>query len=132
MMVRAAVTSSNGKTVDLHFGRCSDFRIIELDSDSGEWTIMEERRVEQTCHDFVHQEEHVKEVVDLLSDCSFLLTYRIGMYPYLLFQRSGVICIETPTEIPISIPQAIRRLHQFLTVNGQPAPGGGFADAKAD
>ena len=132
MKVRAAITSSNGKTVDLHFGRCSDFRIVEIDSDSGEWSITEERRVEQTCHDFAHQEEHVKDVVRLLSDCSFLLTYRIGMYPYSLFQRGGITCLETPTEDPILIPQAIRRLHKFLTVSGWSAPDGIFPDAKED
>ena len=114
MKLKAVVTSSDGKTVDLHFGRCSDFRIIEVDGATGEWRVTEERKTEQTCHHFAHQEEHVKEVVSLLSDCSFLLTYRIGIYPYSLFRSRGILCMETPTEEPQTIGAAVTGLCRYI------------------
>lgn len=117
MKVKVAVTSSDGKVIDLHFGRCSNFRIAELDSDTGEWQIIENRKTEQTCHDFAHQEEHVKEVVKLLSDCNYLLTYRIGIYPYSLFRSWGITCFETPTEEPQVIHAALRNLQKYLTIH---------------
>lgn len=122
MKIRVAVTSSDGKAVDLHFGRCSDFRIAEIDSGTGEWRFVEDRRAEQTCRGFAHREEHVKEVVELLADCSFLLTYRIGIYPYSLFRSRGVTCFETPTEEPETINAALRDLRNRLAAR-PPSPG---------
>ena len=68
MSIRVAVTSSDGRTVDQHFGHCSAFCIAEIGGD-GIWKITEVRRTEQTCHAFSHDETHVQEVVELLSDC---------------------------------------------------------------
>lgn len=119
--IKVAVTSSDGKVIDQHFGRCSNFRIAEMDRDSGEWQIVENRQTEQTCHNFAHQEEHVKEVVKLLSDCSYLLTYRIGIYPYSLFRSWGITCFETPTEEPQTMNEAFKNLQKYLVIHQLPS-----------
>ena len=125
MSIRVAVTSSDGRTVDQHFGHCSAFCIAEIGGD-GTWKITEVRRTEQTCHAFSHDETHVQEVVELLSDCRYLLTYRIGIYPYSLFRSRGIECLETPTEEPISVENAMERLIRRLSrlqPAGRPAQG---------
>lgn len=114
MKIRVAVTSSDGTTIDLHFGRCSDFLIAEIDGDSGEWRVLGRRKAEQTCHNFSHQEEHVREVAKLLSDCPYLFTYRIGIYPYSVFRERGVRCFETPTEEPQPIDATFRSFRKYL------------------
>lgn len=123
MKFKVAVTSSDGKLLDQHFGHCSDFRIAEVDSGSGEWKFVENRKTEQTCHNFSHQEKHVKEVVELLSDCRYLLTYRIGSYPCSLFLSRGIECLETSTEEPAPLEQAFRGLRRYLA--DRPALFGG-------
>lgn len=129
MKIKVAVTSSDGKVIDQHFGRCSNFTIAELDGDFGEWRILESRSAEQTCHDFAHQEEHVKEVVKLLSDCSYLLTYRIGIYPYSLFRSWGITCFETSTEEPETIHTALENLQKYLAIH--PLPSGKKTDSES-
>lgn len=124
MSVRVAITSSDGKVIDQHFGQCSEFRIAEVDG-TGTWRITESRRTEQTCHGFSHDEAHVREVVELLADCRYLLTYRIGSYPYSLFRSRGIDCVETPTEEPASIDWTLERLRAYLAAHGmlQEEPG---------
>lgn len=113
MGTKVAITSSDGAVIDQHFGHCSDFRIADIGS-AGDWKIAEIRQTEPTCNSFSHDESHVKEVVELLSDCSYLLTYRIGSYPYRLFRNRGIDCLETPTEEPVPIAWAIERLRSYL------------------
>lgn len=118
MILRAAVTSSDGKTVDLHFGQCEAFRIAEIDTETGAWRIAEQRKTERTCHDFSHQELRVKAAAELLSDCRFLLTYRIGMYPYSLLRSRGVTCLETSEVEPVPIGKAVERLCKYIRLEG--------------
>lgn len=117
MKIKVAVTSSDGKLVDQHFGRCSSFSIAEMDSDSGAWKMLESRKTQQACRNFSHQEEQVAETVGLLCDCRFLLTYRIGIYPYSLFQSKGVTCFETPSEEPEAVVEALKNLQKYLAVH---------------
>lgn len=125
-MIRVAVTSSDGKVIDQHFGHCSEFTIAEV-QDSG-WRIVEKRKTEPVCENFSHRPDRVREVADLLSDCGFLLTYCIGPYPRRLFLGRGIDCLETPEEEPISIDFAMERLGEYLSRRGSPGrpeePGG--------
>lgn len=118
MKIRVAVTSSDGRVVDQHFGHCGDFRILEIDSASGAWNLVERRSAEPTCDHFSHQQDHVRQVAELLTDCGYLLTYRIGPYPYRLLNRLGVVCLETPEEKPVSIDGAMERLAAYLRRHG--------------
>ena len=133
--MKIAVTSSDGKVVDQHFGHCSEFLILELDG-AGGWRVAEKRRTEPTCRNFSHREDHVREVVELLSDCRFLLTYCIGSYPYRLFLGRGVDCLETTTEEPVTIDSAVKRLSAYLArqsaARGPEHSGGAEAPAAAD
>lgn len=112
MKTRVAITSSDRKVIDLHFGRCSSFLIADI-SDGG-WKITEVRKTEAACHAFSHDETHVAEIVRLLADCRYLLTYRIGFYPYSLFRTRGVECLETPSEEPVTIGSAMASLTRSL------------------
>jgi hypothetical protein len=78
MSFKVAITTSNGKLINQHFGHCSEFTIVEVDENTGNWEFAEKRNVEQTCQEFFHDEDHIDEVAKMLSDCLYLLTYRIG------------------------------------------------------
>ena len=112
MKIRVAITSSDGKVIDLHFGRCPAFLIADI-LDGG-WKITEVRNTEAACRAFSHDETHVAEIVRLLADCRYLLTYRIGFYPYSLFRGRGVECLETPSEEPVTIDSAMASLARSL------------------
>ncbi|QAT50409.1 hypothetical protein EQM14_11910 [Caproiciproducens sp. NJN-50] len=110
MTIKVAVTSSDGKRIDQHFGHCMNFSIAEINQEDSSWKMVDSRKTARTCHEFSHDAEQVEQVVDSLSDCDYLLTYRIGYYPNLLFSSKGIQCVETPTEEPVTIEQGIARL----------------------
>lgn len=127
MKTRVAITSSDRKVIDLHFGRCSAFLIADI-SDGG-WKITETRKTQAACRSFSHDEAHVAEIVELLSDCRYLLTYRIGFYPYSLFRSRGIECLETPSEEPATIDGAIASLTSSLAGTEQEQNAGPAAPA---
>jgi len=92
MPFKIAAASSDGKNIDLHFGRASGFTVLTL-SDSGELTGTETRRFEfdpATVPEPPEQRGHggckgagtanprIHKAAELLSDCEFLLAESVG------------------------------------------------------
>lgn len=113
MSFKVAITTSDGKLINQHFGRCSEFSIVEVDPDTGHWKFIEKRETEQTCNNFSHSEEQIDEVAKMLSDCLYLLTYRIGTYPCFVLKSYGVTCLEA-SEL---ITNSLERLYKYHKIN---------------
>ncbi|MGN1090040.1 MAG: NifB/NifX family molybdenum-iron cluster-binding protein [Huintestinicola sp.] len=76
-MYRVAVATSDGVTVNEHFGKANFFRIYELDS-SG-YRYVETRDAVEACqHVRTHSETDFDRVISLLSDCQALFVQKIG------------------------------------------------------
>lgn len=76
-MPRVAAATSDGISVNEHFGRASFFRIYDLD-DSG-YRYVETRDAVAACqHKRTHSETDFDRVIALLSDCDALLVQKIG------------------------------------------------------
>jgi predicted Fe-Mo cluster-binding NifX family protein len=105
MAYRIAVTSSDGKTIDLHFGRAEFFHILEVSGES--WNILEARPVEKTaetgrgCHG--HAVEQVGRAVKIIQDCTYLLTAKIGPKPAELLRKHGITALEAPPDLALSV-----------------------------
>ena len=81
MSFRAAVTTSDGAHVDLHFGQATRFFIIDVEEDGSytpvEWRDAPERhRDAEGCHGWFD------EVAKLIPDVDYVLTARIGPKPH--------------------------------------------------
>ncbi|MDR2743523.1 MAG: hypothetical protein LBB98_15430 [Treponema sp.] len=142
MPYKIALTSSNGKAIDKHFGETETFLIFDVD-DTGTWKFNEFRPLLTESHTIVpegelcpvnsaagsgcagaagggcggpsrihgcgHRDIRIKYVTELLSDCRYVLTARIGKKPHMLLQREGITALESP----VDIPYAISRLHAY-------------------
>jgi predicted Fe-Mo cluster-binding NifX family protein len=89
---RAAFASSDGKNVDLHFGKCDRFIIAEFDG-TGQWRVVEERPTFALCA-AGDSDESMDAAANALSDCKFVVVSRIGRWPYAALYAKGIESVE--------------------------------------
>jgi predicted Fe-Mo cluster-binding NifX family protein len=130
MSYKIALTSSDGKTIDTHFGQARTFRILEVDEASGAWEFEEFRTLPpESCQAVSgcaqagggacgerapvsgcgHQDGRLRQVAGLLSDCRYVLSARIGKKPHMALQRAGITALESPADISF----ALSKLHAY-------------------
>ncbi|MFZ4858308.1 MAG: NifB/NifX family molybdenum-iron cluster-binding protein [Desulfuromonadaceae bacterium] len=76
MDVKIAVASSDGVTVDQHFGRARSFRIYRL-HDSG-YEFLENRDNETACSGGTHDDNALEAAATRISDCRGVVVAQIG------------------------------------------------------
>ena len=108
MGFRAAVTTSDGQHVDLHFGQTRQFLVIDVAEDGTyevrEWRQAPEKRVDaQGCHGWFD------EVVKVLPDVDYVLTAKIGPRPHRALSAAGI----TPLEVPEDLQEALAGLVRY-------------------
>jgi predicted Fe-Mo cluster-binding NifX family protein len=119
MPYRIALTSSDGKFVDLHFGHAEKFSILSVDEQTGKWELLEQRLLDQAdtiscpasgsgaCHG--HNDERLNLVIKTISDCQYVLTSKIGPKPQEILKRAGITALESPADINF----AVSKLHVY-------------------
>ncbi len=76
-MSRAAVATSDGFTVNEHFGHAKFFRIYELGEET--YTFKEVRDAVAVCQQSLgHDTTRFDKIIELLSDCDAVLVNKIG------------------------------------------------------
>lgn len=126
-----AVTSSDGKQVDLHFGHAEHFYILQVDENLGTWEILE--RKELPASSFCSKEEgcdsagggnrhenmmsRIKKVADILEGCAYLLTAKIGPKPGDLLKRWGIAALESPLDIGEAVSKLNLYHRKYGTIN---------------
>ncbi len=76
MSYRVAVASSDGKYINEHFGRASQFLIFNVADDQFEF--YELRNNDPPCFGEGHNEDKMSRTVELLADCKAVLVSQIG------------------------------------------------------
>jgi predicted Fe-Mo cluster-binding NifX family protein len=119
MSYRIALASSDGKQVDLHFGYADFFYIIQVDEKTGLWNSIEQRSLPEAPREGVepgrqggcsgHNDERLNRVINILPDCRYLLTRRIGKKPHAFLQRCGITALESPFDIN----EAVAKLNNY-------------------
>ncbi|MDR1655743.1 MAG: hypothetical protein LBR96_07070 [Treponema sp.] len=129
MSFKVALSSSNGKEADLHFGNTEIFYILSVDEQSGAWEHMEQRPAPQAscCGGSVpeggsggcigHSDERLDAVIRLLGDCSYVLTAGIGKKPHMFLKRAGIIALEAPADIGEAISKLAVYHRRYSKVN---------------
>lgn len=91
--VRVAVTSSQGRRVDQHFGQAKHFLVFEVES--GRSRYLEARPVpEVEAESGETRAAGLDRAVGAISDCRLLLTLRAGVHARERLERRGVECME--------------------------------------
>jgi nitrogen fixation protein NifX len=73
---RIAIASSDGNTVDMHFGQATNLLIYEIGDEKVDF--IEEREVGLIPGEAAHTEKNMEIFVDTLRDCSAIFVRRIG------------------------------------------------------
>lgn len=115
-MVKIAVASSDGYTVNQHFGRADKFFIYTADEETGEIVDENERIETSFCQDGAHNVDLMAKTLDELGDCQYLLVSRIGQRARNEVERRGMEVYEIPGDIAVSLEKLIQyiRLQNFL------------------
>ena len=95
--MKIAITTTDGKKVDQHFGKATSFSIYEMEADK--ITLLETRKVESYCeqengevvdpnHEF--SDNRFSRVYEQIKDCSVLYTQQIGDKPGEVLKTKGI------------------------------------------
>ena len=137
MSFKAAVTSSDGTAVDLHFGGATRFYIFAVDDNGaavadevktiiretesagcdggrefarcGEFGAGGELDGDRGCGGHGHTPKSVQSVVDALPGCQYILTAKIGNKPHMFLQKAGITALESPPDIM----DALSKLYKY-------------------
>lgn len=107
--VRVAVTSSNGRAVDLHFGHAQVFHIYETDGEL--FDLVDVRNIEQYCKEPVEcgdDEQRLTSVMEALKDCKYILVSRIGLHPAKKLGEKGIEALMVVGTVAELVPKAAR------------------------
>lgn len=115
-MVKIAVATSDGYTVDQHFGRADRFLIFKADLDTGEVFDDAERRETPFCQERAHSEVLLSKTLQELSDVQYILVSKIGERARREVERYGIEVYEIPGDIALSVEKLLQyiQLQQFM------------------
>jgi predicted Fe-Mo cluster-binding NifX family protein len=110
---KVAIASTDGKKVDMHFGKCDAFTIAEVDASSGEYGILERRPVPPpcpSCGTHGDNDDAMFAVIGLISDCRAVIVSKIGRWPDSLLYERGIESIEYSGPIDEVLSALLARL----------------------
>ncbi len=76
MDIRVAIASSDGQTVNLHFGRADRFRVYRITDELSEF--LEERISTPPCSGQQHNDDMLEQSALLINDCKAIIAAQIG------------------------------------------------------
>ncbi|MCI6284642.1 NifB/NifX family molybdenum-iron cluster-binding protein [Selenomonas sp.] len=104
--IRIAAASSDGVTIDRHFGHADVFSIWETVADGASFTEIERRQVSPPCQHGHHEADAMQAVVAALGDCRYVLAEAIGRVAAAHLAASGITPLET--EDTMTIAEAVQ------------------------
>lgn len=111
--MKIAFTTSNGETIDQHFGQCHSFHIWEVGPDQA--SLLETVSVGEHGGD---EEDRIAARAQLLSDCAIVYTMQIGGPAAAKLVAQKIHPMKTNSEV--SLKETVERLQQVL--RGNPPP----------
>ncbi len=90
--IRVAVASKSNGIVNQHFGHAKEFLIYEVDGTQA--TLMDTRPVSQYCHGGDGGPGELKQIVQILSDCTAILVAKIGPCPEERLRQAGFEVVQ--------------------------------------
>ena len=101
MKYLVGIATHTGENIDIHFGHCKEFQIVEVtDNESFEPVdvIDAGRACDGTCD---HKE--IARVGELLKDCKYVLSAKIGPGAAKILRDIGIVALEIEAPIDYAI-----------------------------
>jgi predicted Fe-Mo cluster-binding NifX family protein len=94
MTIKIAIASTDGKIVNRHFGRTDNFIIVEIGANKKKYNVIDIRKVEPVCGEEGHNGDNLKKVIEVLSDCQFVIALKVGFGVENALRENGIKAIE--------------------------------------
>lgn len=107
MKMRVAVASSDGKYVNQHFGRATQFLIFDL-LEGQEKAFVELRLNQPSCNWEAPSEPGHKRTIELLADCQAVVVSMIGGAATQTLARHGLTAFQIPDFIEEALKQVAK------------------------
>lgn len=105
-MPRVAIATTDGVSVNEHFGRANFFRVYQLYGDS--YQYIDIRDAVAACqHPRTHSQTDFDRIIDLLSDCDALFVQKIGEGAAAYLIEKNVRVFEVSGEIESLLKKVI-------------------------
>ncbi|GAB4316168.1 MAG: NifB/NifX family molybdenum-iron cluster-binding protein [Methanobacteriaceae archaeon] len=109
MSFKVAVASSDGKFINQHFGKATQFLIFEI-KDHTKYKFLETRSNDPACDIDGHTENAMMQTVKLLSDCEAVLASQIGPGAVDTLLKNNI----NPYIAPMFIDDALKEIGEIL------------------
>ncbi|MFU0827529.1 MAG: Nitro-FeMo-Co domain-containing protein [Lachnoclostridium sp.] len=90
MKYRIAIGSRDRIQVTEHFGQCERFYIVEVDEEKNRFLPVEDRETKGNIQCGNHMEDYIRNKIEALMDCRFVLVKQIGGQSEKLLNHSGI------------------------------------------
>ena len=110
---RVAIASTDGETVNTHYGKSELFYIYIVDDDEG-YDLLETRSVQPVCQEGFHDKSAMDIHVQQFKDCKYVIASRIGSGALQSLTAVGI----TAMELPGSIDDAILKVWKYNRIQG--------------
>ena len=110
---RVAIASTNGESVNTHYGKSEIFYIYIVDDDEG-YDLVEKRQVTPVCQDGFHNKAVMETHVQQFTDCKYVIASRIGNGAIQSLTPAGI----TAMDLPGSIDDAILKVWKYNQIQG--------------
>ena len=107
-LYKVAIASSDGESVNLHYGKAEKFYIYTIDDEEG-YDLVEERQIQPVCMDGAHEISKMEKSVLNFTDCRYIIVSRLGTAASAVLSAAGI----TAMELPGSIDDAILRVWKY-------------------
>jgi len=109
---RIAAASSDGKTINEHFGKTASFLIYEIRKEG--WSYVARRSVTPLSCDDKHTEESLTSTIEALKDCTAVIAVKVGGAVKRTLEINGISVFERTD----SIDNALSKLAAYYTKTG--------------
>ena len=95
-MARVAVASTDGITINEHFGRSKEFWLYEV-AESGSYTFLERRQIPEDI--YASHKHAANRAIEILSDVEVVLAAQIGRQAELELQAQGILSLAVNSPV---------------------------------
>mgnify|MGYP002623614379 CR=1 len=110
---RVAFASTDGKNVNVHFGRADKFFIYLINDEEG-YDFVEQRKVTPICLGGRHEHTKMEENTSLFTDCKYVAASRVGNGAAASLSAKKI----TAMELPGTVEEAILKIWKYNRVQG--------------
>jgi len=113
---RVAVASTDGETVNQHFGKAEKFYIYFVDDEVG-YDLVEERKVDAVCSGQSHSIPEMENRAKIFTDCRYVVVSRIGVGASQHLSANGITSLELPGYIDDAITK-VWKYNRVMALTG--------------